>query len=323
MLPMVRGNPSKAAARPWADRITVAWNKARDGVFEVGRLLIDAKAALPHGKFTRMIENALPFSAGTAQRLMKIASDPRLANPAHVPHLPASWGTLHELTKLKGSTFADAIERGVIRPDMERQDVTAYLNQRRREANASGDFNSCTVADLNKLIKCGHPFGTIYADPPWQYDEGVPRGAAVNHYNTMTIRQISALPVAKLAADDAHLHLWTTSGHLRVAFDVMDAWGFEYRSCFVWVKPGIGTGYYWRVTHEILLTAVRGDATRFNCTSLRSWAEFERGRHSQKPEEVRRMIERASPGPRIELFARSPVKGWTVWGDQIGAAAVP
>jgi N6-adenosine-specific RNA methylase IME4 len=68
---------------------------------------------------------------------------------------------------------------------------------------------------------------------------------------------------------------------------------------------------------------VRGDATRFRDKNLRSWAEYERGAHSEKPEEVRRSIERASPGPYLELFGRRPVEGWAVWGDQVAASLLP
>ncbi len=93
--------------------------------------------------------------------------------------------------------------------------------------------------------------------------------------------------------------------------------GFEFRSSFAWVKPQIGLGNYWRNSHEILLTAVRGDAKRFNDKSLKSWIEVPRGRHSAKPEQVRRLIERAGKGPRLELFARRGVAGWACWGDQI------
>jgi N6-adenosine-specific RNA methylase IME4 len=98
---------------------------------------------------------------------------------------------------------------------------------------------------------------------------------------------------------------------------IFATWGFEFRSSFVWVKPQIGIGNYWRNSHEFLLTAVRGDAKKFADKSLKSWAQFDRGKHSAKPEQVRAMLERASGGPYLELFGRAPVEGWTVFGDQI------
>jgi N6-adenosine-specific RNA methylase IME4 len=132
----------------------------------------------------------------------------------------------------------------------------------------------------------------------------------------MTPQEIAALPVKDLVADNAHLHLWTTNAFLFECKEIMEAWGFEYRSCFVWCKPQMGIGNYWRVSHEFLLFGKRGSAP-FRDKGLKSWAELDRGRHSAKPERVRQMIERASPGPYLELFARTVAPGWAAWGNQI------
>lgn len=176
---------------------------------------------------------------------------------------------------------------------------------------------TCTVDDLGVLISSGRAFGTIYADPPWLYDNQGTRAATGNHYRGMTVDDLCALPIEKLAARDAHLHLWTTNGFLFECPRLFAAWGFEFRSSFVWVKPTIGIGNYWRNSHEFLLTAVRGDAKSFKDKSLKSWIECGRGRHSAKPDQVREMIQKASPGPRLELFGRRQANGWAVWGDQI------
>lgn len=174
------------------------------------------------------------------------------------------------------------------------------------------------VSDLSALIRNGEKFGCIYADPPWLYDNQGTRAATGNHYEGLTVAQLCELPVNELAADDAHLHLWTTNGFIFECQKIFDAWGFEFRSTFIWCKPQIGIGNYWRNSHEILLTAIRGNAKRFNDHSLRSWIECDRGVHSAKPEIVRHHLEKASPGPRLEMFARSGAEGWTVWGNQIG-----
>jgi N6-adenosine-specific RNA methylase IME4 len=160
-------------------------------------------------------------------------------------------------------------------------------------------------------------FGCVYADPPWQYGNQGTRAATDNHYGTMTIADLCAMPVSELVADDAHLHLWTTNAFIKESFDLIDAWGFEYRSMFIWVKPQMGIGNYWRVSHEIMLLGIRGNAKRFNDRSLKSWVEVSRTKHSAKPGIVRGMIERASHGPYLELFGRKLVKGWTVFGNQI------
>lgn len=174
------------------------------------------------------------------------------------------------------------------------------------------------VKNLKSLIDSGEKFPTIYADPPWRYANTASRAAAENHYATMSVEEICSEPVADLAAIDAHLHLWTTNAFLRSAFDVMDAWGFQFKSCLVWVKPDIGMGNYWRVSHEFLLLGVRGRLT-FRDRTRASWIQTPRTRHSRKPGVVRTLIESVSPGPYLELYGREelPNSAWTVYGDQI------
>lgn len=157
-------------------------------------------------------------------------------------------------------------------------------------------------------------FGTVYADPPWPYDNGRTRGAAVGHYPTLRVAEIAALPIPALTAPAAHCHLWTTTSFLFEARGVLDAWGFAYKSQLIWIKPDVGMGNYWRVSHEILLLGVKGRAA-FRDRSLPSWVSVPRGEHSRKPDQVRRLIERVSPGPYLECFGRDVTPGWTVWGN--------
>ena len=192
---------------------------------------------------------------------------------------------------------------------------------KRRNAAAIGASqagnDTCTITDLEVLAASGRRFGCIYADPPWLYDNQGTRAATGNHYSGLTVEQLCEFPIQQLAADDAHLHLWTTNGFLFDCPRIFAAWGFEFRSSFVWVKPQIGIGNYWRNSHEILLTAIRGNAKRFNDHSMPSWIQCDRGAHSAKPEQVRAMLQKASPPPYLELFGRLPADGWTVWGNQI------
>jgi N6-adenosine-specific RNA methylase IME4 len=185
-----------------------------------------------------------------------------------------------------------------------------------KDERVERETNTCTVADLQSLVDAGQTFGTVYADPPWLYGNQGTRAATGNHYGGMTVPEICELPIAKLADDNAHLHLWTTNGFLFESREIIEAWGFAYKSCFVWAKPQMGIGNYWRVSHEFLLLGVRGSLP-FADHSLMSWLSADRGRHSEKPEVVRKMIERASPGPRLELFGRRVAQGWTVWGNEI------
>lgn len=175
-----------------------------------------------------------------------------------------------------------------------------------------------TVKDLSQLAEYESRFSTIYADPPWTYHNVSSRAAAINHYPTMSLQQIGSLPVRKLAAENSHLHLWATVPLLPDALSVMEEWGFRYKSSFVWVKDKLGMGNYWRVSHEILLFGVRGKL-RFLDHSVPSWMRCRRTVHSRKPESIRLLIERVSPGPFLELFGRAEVHepGWTVFGNQV------
>jgi len=174
------------------------------------------------------------------------------------------------------------------------------------------------VQDLGELVAQAAKFPTIYADPPWPYSNTAARGAAENHYRTLTLDAISNEPVKQLAAEKAHLHLWTTNAFLREAFDVIRAWGFQYKSCLIWIKPQLGMGNYWRVSHEYLLLGVRGGLP-FRDRTCQSWLSARRTAHSRKPFAFRALVERVSPGPYLELYGRDdhPNTGWTVYGNQV------
>ena len=231
-----------------------------------------------------------------------------------------SWGHHAEVAALPedvADRLLDAAEADGLSRNALRKRVSQVKNTSRLLGAEDPSDETCSASDLFKLAASARKFGAIYADPPWLYDNQTTRAATGNHYGGMTIDELCALPVGELAADDAHLHLWTTNAFLFECPKLFEAWGFEFRSSFVWVKPQMGIGNYWRNSHEILLTAIRGDAKRFNDHSLMSWLECERGRHSAKPEQVRHYIERASPGPFLELFGRSLAPKWVVWGNQI------
>ncbi len=174
------------------------------------------------------------------------------------------------------------------------------------------------VNNLQALVEIGAKFSTVYADPPWAYSNTAARGAAENHYRTLPLENIVAEPVKELVTSNAHLHLWTTNAFLRDAFEVINAWGFTYKSCLVWVKPQLGMGNYWRVSHEYLLLGVRGSLP-FQDRACRSWQVARRTAHSCKPFLFRQLIERVSPGPYLELYGREehPNVGWTVYGNQV------
>jgi len=162
-------------------------------------------------------------------------------------------------------------------------------------------------------------YSVILADPPWQYEHMISESREIeNQYPTLSLDEICELPVITLAADNCMLFLWTTSPHLQQAFEVIEAWGFDYRTNIVWVKPSIGPGYYVRQRHEILLIARRGaPALPEAKVKPDSVLEAPRRKHSQKPDIVYGLLERAYPkGKYIELFSRNQWPGWAVWGNE-------
>ena len=188
-----------------------------------------------------------------------------------------------------------------------------------QSVNGHTDVGGRVVTGLDDLVVQGTKFGTIYADPPWPYVNQATRAATGNHYPTMPLREICGLPVARIVAEHAHLHLWVTDAFLQEAFSVIEAWGFKYAySSFIWVKPHLGLGNYWRRSHELLLLGVRGNLP-FRDKGQRSWQEHDRTGHSKKPEIVRQIIEKVSPGPYLEMFSRTAPtnSAWTAYGNQI------
>lgn len=161
-------------------------------------------------------------------------------------------------------------------------------------------------------------FRTILADPPWDVLQRGGRGAH-RHYGLMSVEAIAALPVGSLSSADAHLWLWVTNATLFAGHVVMSTWGFTYRSCLTWVKPGLGLGSsYLRNNTEHLLFGTRGKAPVLY-RSQPTWLFAPKQDHSHKPEEQYAVIERCSPGPYLELFARRKRPGWQVWGNEIAS----
>lgn len=158
-------------------------------------------------------------------------------------------------------------------------------------------------------------YSTLLVDPPWEAQQSGPYGAAI-HYPLMSLEQIKGLPVEDLAAEDAHLWLWVTNATLRDGYDVAESWGFTVRSPLTWVKFRLGLGNYLRNSTEHLLLCTRGKAP-VKHRSQPTWISAPVQEHSRKPEEQYALIERISPGPYLELFARRRQPGWHVWGNEI------
>jgi N6-adenosine-specific RNA methylase IME4 len=173
-------------------------------------------------------------------------------------------------------------------------------------------------------------YRVIYADPPWSFRNWSARGTgrnAVSHYECLDFASLAALPVSDLAADDCALFLWATDPLLPRAFELIQAWGFEYKTvAFYWVKLNAkakhnadyftGLGYWTRANPEQCLLATRGKLPR-QAKDVKRLVVEKRREHSRKPDSVRERIERLVAGPYLELFGRETKPGWDCWGDQI------
>jgi N6-adenosine-specific RNA methylase IME4 len=172
-------------------------------------------------------------------------------------------------------------------------------------------------------------YGTILIDPPWRFlnrtGKMAPEHKRLRRYETMSFAEIKALPVADLALPKSHLYLWTPNALIGEAMQIMRAWGFTYKTNIVWLKvrkdggpDGRGVGFYYRNVTELLLFGVRGNLrTLAPGRSQVNVIITRKQEHSRKPDEQYDIIERCSPGPRIELFARKGVPDWTCWGNEV------
>jgi N6-adenosine-specific RNA methylase IME4 len=178
-------------------------------------------------------------------------------------------------------------------------------------------------------------FGTILADPPWRFTNRTgkmaPEHKRLSRYGTMTFEEIKNLPVRELALPQSHLYLWIPNALLKEGLETMDAWGFTYKTNIVWYKirkdggpDGRGVGFYYRNVTELVLFAVRGSLrtlkpgrTQTNIISTR------KREHSRKPDELYPIIEKCSPGPYLELFARQRRQNWQQWGNELEGSNYP
>ena len=184
-------------------------------------------------------------------------------------------------------------------------------------------------ANLKELESSRRRFGTILIDPPWRFQNLTgkvgPEHKRLYRYPTMSFEEIKALPVEKLAAEKSHLYLWSPNALLLEALEIMKAWGFKYKTNIVWYKirkdggpDGRGVGFYFRNVTELLLFGVKGSLRTLKPGRTQVNIVLTRKReHSRKPFEVYDLIERCSPSPYLEMFARQRVPKWEQWGDQL------
>lgn len=222
--------------------------------------------------------------------------------------------------------IVEAFRAGEISTNQAYQHVKREQKEATREARREENARTiATVSDTRTLVEtAGAKFATLVIDPPWDWgDEGDAdqMGRARPTYNTMSIDELHALPVADLADVDAHLYMWITNRSLPKGFALMEAWGFRYVTCITWVKPSFGMGNYFRGQTEQVLFGVRGSQPlkRRDVGTVLSARRGPNG-HSSKPVEFYDLVESCSPGPYVELFSRTDRDGWTMWGEVSRAA---
>jgi len=248
-----------------------------------------------------------------------------------------------KLRALSKEEFEQVISEGreTIQRGVERQVLKAVEIAAARQAYDARKEQGAKVEDLHALVVSGKRFPVILADPPWSfrvYSGKDKQSSAERYYDTMSLDDIKALPVKRLAADDCALFLWGVCPEVPGALEVISAWGFEFKTkAFTWIKTTAGgglhtgMGYWTRANSEDVWFATRGSprcedvwfATRGSPQRLAMdvhqpiFAPV--GKHSEKPDEVHKRIERLLAGPYLELFARSERDGWVTWGNELNA----
>lgn len=202
-----------------------------------------------------------------------------------------------------------------------RQDVLTDIRKTEkaaeRKAAIEEQINRPKTTTHIDIYNTDKKYRVIYADPPWSYGDRQNTeklGGAEKHYPTMSIKELCSLPVP--SEENAVLFMWVTSPLLEECFEVINAWGFKYKSSFVWDKVAHNMGHYNSVRHEFLLICTKGSCTPDVPKLVDSVISIERTEHSKKPPEFREMIDMLYPaGERLEMFAREAPEGWDVWGN--------
>lgn len=198
--------------------------------------------------------------------------------------------------------------------------IRAEKTEKRREERKARNEEMC--AELPTLVDLPSRFDLVYADPPWRYEFNQTDNRVIeNQYPTMALEDICAMPVSDITIPNAVLFLWATFPKLEEAFQVVNAWGFKYRTAIVWDKVRMGQGIYTRQQTELLLIAIKGNmySPESNYAgNFRSLVSIERSQnHSEKPKEFYGIIEGLYPDcTKVELFARNKRDGWYSWGNQ-------
>jgi len=295
-----------ALADLWADRVRASMRETFTGVLETGKILLQAKAALPHRLWLPMLKKA-GQRPRTAQVWMEVARNPRFANASPDSLLPPCVTTLNEISRLPEDLYRELVADGTIHPTVSRAAIKAIICGLKQKADEERILN---------LVPVAGKFRTIVIDAPWA--TALSRGGRACPYATMSQQQLLDLPIPKWLEDDAHVYLWTLDSEQRNAFALFDHWGIAYKQTLAWNKtypsgiPRMGLGYHFRNNVEYILFGVRGNLrTREAARAIgKAFEAPVVGEHSEKPDKFYEIVRAASYPPFGELFGRKPRDGF-------------
>jgi len=284
----------------------------------IGDWLVDGKQHYGDGLYQEA-ERVLGIDTNYLMRFKRIAQtfeiSKRLLNLSFGHHFEVA--SIKQITEINGKLkISDKPDTDKIQKFLVLAEKNAWSTRELREAVKQ--FKRRQEEEI-RLANEPEKFSVILADPAWEYDFSRSDSRQIdNQYMPTSLEETKRLRIP--AADNSVLFLWATSPKLKEALSLIESWGFDYKTCMVWIKDKIGMGYYARQKHELLLIAGRGNL-QLPDEAKRPESVFfaDRTTHSEKPIKVYELIENMYPEyKKLEMFARQQREGWEAWGDEIG-----
>lgn len=295
-------------------RHVIALNVARRHLNESQRAMVAARrATMPKGRPSAGNGSIDPFSQPNAADVLNVSV--RSVRRARVVMEDGTPDLVRAVDQGQ-IAVSQAAQIARMEPEAQQAVVAKIVTAGTRPQEARRQVKAETIAQREVAMPSGR-YRVLLADPPWSYGNTQPdyHPEQRDHYPVMTLDAICALPVKSMVMDNAVLFLWVTSPILEDAFEVIGAWGFEYKASFVWDKVAHNMGHYNSVRHELLLVCTRGACQPDVRKLFDSVVTEERTEHSRKPAVFYEIIETLyTSGPYLELFARGRREGWDVHG---------
>lgn len=280
-------------------------------------------------EIVRKCEDAVKAQAKERQATSTGGAEPQLKEKFPEAEKKQSRDELGKMAGVSGKTYEHATEVLDNAPEEVVQAVRngeisinkAYQHVKRAKKEAKREearqLNVEKVKAISNPLDAQGLFQTIVIDPAWDYSEEGDNdafGKIKPNYHTMSIDEIEALPIPKIADGNCHLYIWITNRTFQKGFRLFNAWGFRYITCLTWIKPHYGVGNYFRSQTEHVMFGVKGQQS-LKRHDVGTWFEAPCKKHSEKPDEFYRLVESCSYAPYIDIFGRREREGWSVWGE--------